>query len=293
MERSRIHTPEQYANAIVEALRKDTARVEAGHPSSTNVILCGGKDSLNLLFLPWKNPVIVASAPPNYPLVKQFIQDHNLSYDILELNDNDDSMLPQEILINFCRNNLEHCRWGPSLVQLANDFGGKLIFWKGQLGSILMNTNWWHYTDPPGNDWTGLKRVCAIWGGRGEYRMREILKECGMTQQRAFHSQWSRGAMWQGAHLSFLRQLTGALTLSAYHGTAMQRVIEQVDLNRAVPYDIRALIGELLYGNPVKYPLGNPGPEPSAIRKGISHLEPFLEILELAGIPVDSRKTHL
>ena len=98
--------------------------------------------------------------------------------------------------------------------------------------------------------------------------------------------------MWQGTHMSFLRQLTGALTLSAYHGMEMRRVIEEVDLNRAVPYDIRPLIGELLYGGPVRYPADNHGPEPSMIRRGISQLQAFLDVLQCTGIPVNDRKKY-
>lgn len=288
----RIRTPKLYAKAIAEAVQKDVAHTEAKHPNTTNVIMCGGKDSLNLLLLRWKNPVIVASAAPNYVFVKQFITDHALHYDVIELKDEDRTLLPQEILINFCRNNLEHCRWGPALAKIVHDLDGNVIFWKGQLGNILMNANWCYYTDPPGNDWAGLKRVCAIWGGRGECRIPEILKKIGITQRRTFRTRWSRGAMWQGAHMSFLRQLTGALTLSAYHGPEMRRVTEEADLNRAVPYDIRPLIGELLYSKPVKYPLGNPGPQPSAIRSGVSDLQTFLKILQCAGIPANDGKKH-
>lgn len=289
--RFRIRSPEQYASAIAQALRKDIARVEAQHPDTTNVVLCGGKDSLNLLFLPWKNPVLVASAAPNYVLVKQFIADHALPYDIIELKDDDSSLLPQEVLVNFCRNNLEHCRWGPALDQIAKSLNNKLIFWKGQLGGRLMNPRWATYTNPFGqNDWNGLKRVCSLWGGRGENRMREFLKNSGITQWRTFHAYWGCGAMWQGAHLSFIRQLTGALALSAYHGAEMRRIVEQVDLSRAVPYDIRPLVGEMLYGKSVRYPEDNHGPEPSSIRRGISHLQAFLDVVQSADIPVNDRR---
>lgn len=286
----RIHTPEQYAQAIVEAMKKDIARIEAANPDYTNVILCGGKDSLNMLLLPWKNPVLVFSAAPNYVLVKQFLTDNALPYDIIELKDDDLTLLPQEILINFCRNNLEHCRWGPPQVKIAHDLGGNLIFWKGQLGGQLMTERWLDYTNPPDSDWTSLKRVCSVWGGRGEYWTKRNLKKFGITQRRAFRVLWDRGAMWQGAHMSMQRQLTGALTLSPYHGSEMRRVVEQVDLNRAVPYDIRLLIGELLYGKPVRYPADNPCPPPSTMRRGYSHLQPFLDVLKFAGIPVNNDK---
>lgn len=283
-----IRTPEQYAQAIAEALHKDIARVEANHPDYTNVILCGGKDSLNLLLLPWENPVIVASAAPNYVLVKQFVLDHALPYDVIELKDDDRTLLPKEILINFCRNNLEHCRWGPALAKIARNLSGHLIFWKGQLGGQLMTERWLFYTNPPDSDWTSLKCVCSVWGGRGEYWARRNLKKWGITQRRTFHAYWDRGAMWQGAHISIIRQLTGALTLSAYHGPKMRCVVEQVDLNRSVPYDIRPLIGELLYGKPVQYPADNYGPPPSTIRHGQSHLQPFLDALKFVDIPVNN-----
>jgi hypothetical protein len=109
-----IRSPEHFAQAIAGAMKKDIARAEENNPNYTNVVLCGGKDSLNMLLLPWKNPVLVASCQPNYPLVKQFLKDNDLPYDIIELKDDDLTLLPNEILINFCRNNLEHCRWGPS-----------------------------------------------------------------------------------------------------------------------------------------------------------------------------------
>lgn len=280
----RIHTPEQYAQAIAEAMKKDIDRIEAANPDYTNVILCGGKDSLNMLLLPWKNPVLAFSAAPNFALVRQFTVDNALPYDVIELKDDNLTLLPQEILTNFCRNNLEHCRWGPPQVKIAHDFGGKLIFWKGQIGDRMMTPHWCDYTDPPENDWVGLKRICSVWGGRGEYWARRNFKKWGLTQHRTFRAFWDRGAMWQGAHMSMQRQLTGALTLSPYHGSEMRRVVEQVDLDRAVSFDIRPLIGELLHGRPLKYPASNPCPPPSTMRRGYSHLQPFLDVLKLAGI---------
>lgn len=281
----KIHTPEAYARAITDAVKNDVARAEAAHPDFTNVILCGGKDSLNLLLLPWKNPVMVASAAPNFQLVKQFVADQALPFDVVELTD-DDTLLPQEILLNFCRNNLEHCRWGPALVRIAVNLNNRVIFWKGQLGGTLTTKHWRSYTHPRGNDWVGLTRLCSLWGGRGEYRLRSLLERTGVTQRRTFRALWDRGAMWQGAHMSLLRQLTGALVLSGYHGPAMRGTVGQVNLNTAVPRDVRPLIGELLYGAPVRYPADNPGPPPSAIRRGVSHLEPFLSTLRSAGIVV-------
>jgi hypothetical protein len=282
-----IRTPEGYASAIAAAVREDVARAEAAHPDFTNVILCGGKDSLNLLLLPWKNPVVAASAAPNHLPAKEFMAANGLKYDLIELMDNDTSLLPNEILLNFCRNDLQHCRWGPQLAQIARSFSGKLIFWKGQLGSTLMTPQWKNYTHIPNPGRGFVARVCDLFGGRGEYRINGWLEQAGVTQRRTFRLVWERGAMWQGAHMSLLRQLTGALVLSAYHGPAMRRVHEQVDLSHAVQDNVRPRVGKLLYGREVKYPTTNPGPPLSSIRSGVSHLKPFLDTLARAGIQVN------
>lgn len=92
--------------------------------------------------------------------------------------------------------------------------------------------------------------------------------------------------MWQGAHVSILRQLTGALVASMYHGPTMRKVREAVDLRSAVPYDVRPLIGECLHGSPLAYPSVNPGPGPSPIREKCSSVATFLEAVRRIGIPV-------
>ena len=107
-----------------------------------------------------------------------------------------------------------------------------------------------------------------------------------MTQRRMLRNLWYRGAMWQGAHVSMVRQLTDALAVSIYHGPAMQKVISQVDFYRAVQQDVRPRIGEYLRGGPVLYPTDNPGPPLSIIRKDVSHVEPFLKVLTSTGVRV-------
>jgi hypothetical protein len=101
-----IRSPKIYARDTAQAMCQDIANIEAFNKNHTNIILCGGRDSLNLLLLPWKNPVIVASAPPNYALVKTFIEDNDLDYEVIALDDENNSLLNMEILVNCCRNDL-------------------------------------------------------------------------------------------------------------------------------------------------------------------------------------------
>lgn len=271
-----IKNPEEYTARIASALIHDTAIIENRNPGYTNVILCGGMDSLNLLFLPWKNPVLVASAPPNYEIVKTFLSENGLPYDIVALDDQNDSLIEPEILINCCRNNLQHCRWGYQLRQIARDLHGRVIFWKGQLGASFMTPYWKIYTHP---------RIVGVVLSHILGFYRHFRDPTQMMQRYFFQSLWLRGAMRQGVHMSFLRHLTGAMCLSAYHGEEMRRVLSEVDLSRAVPYDIRPLLGASLASAPIRCPSSNPSPGLSVIRKNKSHLAPFLETVKHAGIP--------
>jgi len=84
--------------------------------------------------------------------------------------------------------------------------------------------------------------------------------------------------------MSFLRDITGSLVVSAYHGPEVTKVIASLDFAKAVRRDLRARIGRNLYGDVVKYPEENPSPPLSAIRAGVSHLEPFLRTAKAYGL---------
>ena len=281
-----IKDPGEYARRMGEAMRADAAAGEGANPGYTNVLLCSGKDSLNMLFLPWKNPVVVLSADPNFKLVKTFVEENGLKFDVVRLRDDDDSLLEREILVNCCRSNLAHYRWGHDLWRLAGSLGGKVIFWKGQLGGTVMTPFWKGYTHLPHSGPGLLSTAFKSVGRHGEFRFNRLLEQSGLRQRMLFGNLWRRGAMWQGVHNSFIRQLTNSLVLSIYHGPAVQSVVSKVDLYRAVQQDVRPAVGSYLHGGPVRYPEKNPGPPPSEFRKGISHLDPFLKAFEATGLPV-------
>lgn len=274
----------ELVEAIVEAMREDVRAIERGHPGCSNVVLCGGMDSQNLLLLPWENPTIAASAPPNYELVRTFVQENQLGIDVIRLHD-DASLTDAEILVNCCRNNLEHCRWGPDLKSIAKRHDRKVVFWKGQLADVLLTGKWKRYAHGSHTLEDRLSRILVPVGGRGRSLALHLLAESGVLQRRCYRAHWDRGAMWQGAHMSIIRQLTGALALSAYHGPAARRVLQRADL-RAVGRDLRPQLGERLYGKPVAYPTSNPSPPRSEFRAGISHLSPFLQLARSLGIRV-------
>jgi hypothetical protein len=285
-----IRSKEDYARQLAEALRRDTRAIESLHPDHTNIILCGGKDSCNLLLLPWENPVLVASAPPNFELVQGFVAANGLGFEVVPLDDAEDSFLPLETLANCCRNNLEHCRWGAHLAELSEQHDRKVVFWKGQAGDVIMTPSWkrWHHHGG-GVGTTRDSRLAKAFVRYAERRLPRVgrlVHASGLAQKLSFEALWSRAAMSVGAHLSLIRQLVDALVLSAYHGPAMRDVLSRVDLHRSVQDDVRPLVGSYLHGRPVVYPATNPGPPPSAHRRGCSHLQPFLAALATAGVSV-------
>ena len=284
----RITETDHFVREIAQAMREDAGAVESRHRGFTNIILCGGKDSLNLSLLPWRNPVLLASAPPNFDLVKTFVSDNGLSHDVIRLDDDDNSLIGHEIAVNCCRMNLEHCRWGHHLKEIAEKCGKKVIFWKGQLGDTFMTSYWKTYVHQPSVFSELISRACRMSRGRGEGRLNQLLEKSTLTQRHYMTSVWNRGAMWQGTHMSVMRELTNCLVLSGYHGSEVRRVVCEVDLARAVQNDIRPLVGKYLRGRPVVYPATNPGPVPSSNRKDISHVRPFVETLSSVGIRIDS-----
>ncbi|WP_434423803.1 hypothetical protein [Nannocystis pusilla] len=267
-----LSDPREYVAEFAAATRADVAGVEARRPGFTNLVLCGGKDSLNLLLLPWKNPVIAVSARPNFPLVQQFVKDNRLGMDVVELVDRDASLLDSEIAVNACRIGLDHVRWVAELRELAGRFERRAIFWVGAMADVLTTPKWRTY-----NHSLALARLRALPGLRG-------LAATDAGQSLFWWTCYYRGGMWQGGNMSLLKEITDALVLSAYHGPAMRSLLAHVDLRGAVTADIRAAIGEALAGGPVVYPTTNPSPPPSPFRKRRSHVAAFVEVLARHGI---------
>lgn len=270
-----LRDPDTYVQRISEALIADVAAAEGRFSGHTNVVLCGGKDSLNLLLLPWRNPVVALSAAPNFSLVKQFVVDNGLTIDVQELRDDDRSLLPTEIVANLCRLDLGHCRWSAELRAIAVSLGRRVVFWKGQLADTFLTPYWQTYTHPP-----KLRRLVKLPG------IRRLTTSVDWYQSFFWWSAYHRGAMWQGTHMSLLRDLTESTVLSAYHGPSVTSVLSEVDLASAVIEDVRDKVGATLAGGNVRYPGSNPGPPPSKFRRGLSGVSRFLEEASRMGLKV-------
>ena len=274
-----------YTKAMATAMQADIAEAEANNPGYTNYILCGGRDSLNMLLADWKNPTIVLSAAPNFTLVQDFVAQNNLGYEVIELIDTPpDYGLEREIAEACLQVNLEHWKWSAQLVALAQQADHKAIFWKGQFADSFLTDYWRSYTYRRGPVPAFLKRVWR--------RMARVLPDVlsyGPDQWFLADyaaSIWQRGAVGQGAHLGYLRALTGCLCLSCYHGPRTAKVWLDADLRILAKQDLRPEIGATLHGGPVRYPSENPAPDASAFRAGHRTLEAYQAALRHMDIAV-------
>lgn len=277
-----IRTVDDYAERIATALREDTAALEARNPGKTNLILCGGKDSLNLLLLPWKQPTKAASAEPNYPFVVEFVRRNHLAIEVIRLEDlHDAEHLRREALEACMRVDMRYWRWGAHLVRLAAEHGGQLVFWKGQLCDVYTTDKWKTYHHPPRKIEEQARKVYKHLPLPFAVR-REVGRR---LQPRVIQATWDRGGLLQGCHMGFIRALTGALALSAYHGPRMIEVWSQADLGSVAQKDMRNRVGRLLAGREVVYPPENPAPGPSVFRTGLSSPNHFLALLREDDLP--------
>lgn len=263
-----------YIDAMARAMQADITAVEARNPGYTNYILVGGRDSLNLLLADWQNPVVVLSAAPNFDLVQTFVAQNGLGFEVRELTDTPpENGLDREIAEACLMVDLTNWKWAPDLVQLAQDVDHKAIFWKGQFADAVLTDYWRSYTyRRPGY----VKFAKKVW--RRAARVLPNLISYWPDQlflEDYRQSIWHRGAVGQGAHLGFLRALTGCLCVSAYHGPQTAQVWLDADLRLLAQQDLRPQIGEALLGRTVNYPASNPSPPASEFRAGLRSLATF------------------
>lgn len=284
--RGLIRDPEVYAQRMADALVGDLQVGESANGDCTQVILCGGKDSLNLLLHKWRQPVEVYSAQPNFPYVVRFVEENGLNLPVHELVDGGEpEELADESLENCCRADLQHFRWGPHLRRIPAKHGGRVVFWKGQIADVFMAPKWRTIT----HRGSKLRKLLLKVWKRGSGVLPAALRapvDRALVVPPAYRATWSRCAMMQGTHVGFLRALTDALVLSAYHGPRVQQVWSDVDLPTCAARDMRDRVGELLLGRPVRYPEANPAPPESQLRVGLHRPERLLEALAVAGLPL-------
>ena len=278
-----ITDPGDYVAKLAEAVTADVAEAEAASTASRNVVMCGGKDSLNLLLVPYAKPVVAYSAQPNTPLVQRFVEENQLDVRVEPLEDEVDAeVLVGETLENLGRSDLAWWKWSKPLARVAAE--APTLFWKGQMGAITQSPHWKTYRANLMGDRALARRVFAhatslapAWAD-------------GLTSAPLLggfaEAVWARCARAQGDHMGFLRALTGAVFRSAYNGPRATSVWSSAYLPTAAHKDIRPALGAALLGRKVWYPDTNPGPGPAEEKRGLNELAHVTATLRAAGIPV-------
>ena len=270
---------DEYCCHIATALKEDIKLIEEKNEDYINIVMCGGKDSMNLLLLPWKNPVVAISAEPNYNLVCEFVRNNNLNIDVRKLEDTFiENALDTEILESFCRADLTHWRWGVDLQKIVSEYSNKSIIWKGQMGDLYLTDNWKHYITPYVEPIRTIRRIYKKFSYLLPYW---IHRRVGHKFQPVVLDRiWGICNNLQGAHMSFLRALTDSLVLSAYHGRNVRAVIAKADFGAVLQKDVRPKIGKILLGRDVIYPKSNPSPKVSSFREGLHKPDRLIELLQ-------------
>jgi len=282
---SAIQDIDEYAERLADALISDTRKIEEKNKGYINYILCGGKDSLNLLLLPWNEKTVALSAEPNYGLVKRFVVENNLDIEVCLLEDKQDSEeLNDEVLECCCRANMENWRWGMHLREISQENNGKVIFWKGQMCDVYTTDKWKVYMHPIKPIHMFLRKVFKKLEPIIPFPLKRAIGR--KLQLGVIEALWERAAVMQGGHLGFIREIADCLVLSAYHGSEVMEVWEEVDLGSVAQLDMRDRIGEILLKRPVHYPIANPAPGASIMRKGLGHPDNFVSRLKKGGIMI-------
>ncbi|MFV0359662.1 hypothetical protein [Tropicimonas sp.] len=275
-----------FSEALAAAMTADIRDICARNPGKTHAVLCGGKDSLNILLADWPAPVIALSAEPNFPLVQRFVEANGLDIEVMRLEDTEPAPeeLTREIAEASCLVDLGHWRWTEHLRRIAQERDGQIVFWKGQMADATLTEYWRSYTSRTGG---------AYQFARKAYRKLARTLPGPMDALFAGHAIadleqtiWLRGAVGQGGHLGFLRSICDALFLSAYHGPGTADVMSRIDLRALARDDLRPDVGRALLGRPVIYPETNPAPAASHFREGRRSLESYLGALGSHGIEI-------
>lgn len=267
--KSKIFSKNSFLEKFSQAMIEDVRFIESIHPEAIIGILVGGKDSLNILLLPWKNKVVAFSANPNFELVKEFCKINNLDIEVVQLNDYDkfqDKLLDFEILSNSFRIGLQDVRWVYNLKCLKEfylkELSRELVIITGSLGDTFLTPYFKKYT----SKWNSQIRL-------------KFLRKFRVWKHVFFQNSWDRGAQWQGIYHGILRECTSLNNYSIYHGRNVLKILSIADLEKIIDEDIRDDLGKTIFGKEVFYPLENPSPKVWSERLSNLTLNNYLNLL--------------
>ncbi|MGH9893919.1 MAG: hypothetical protein ACREA0_18430, partial [bacterium] len=246
---------ERIPEVAARAIQRTISDIEDRFPDHAHVVLTGGKDSQLVHLARKRRPQrwYAFSAEPNYPVVRQWLEDNRIEVADCIRHDNvtDESSaeLARKILCGDLYAGPFHLRWIVALDRIARRLGGNVIFWSGTAADAVIS---WHH------DFKGR--------GRAHFLRQHL----------------TRVATFQGTYHQTVKNYTGCPILSPYHSETFWRdvvlALDDTVLNDRT--DFRYAIGELLSGRSVRWPSSNPGPSPYAYGKRVDVIGTYRRMIE-------------
>lgn len=227
-------------------------QIENRFPGWVHILLMGGRDSENIILAKRTERWVILSGEPNALSNKEFIKDNGIKIErfIALSNETDNTFLLEEVMASDCMYDIAHFRWVRQIYDLVKEYDKKALIWIGTDGDGIFKRNINHRD-------------------KDYYAVHDLHLGTAM-----------------GVWHQMLKNLLNILVISPYQSpTFLNELFYRFD-----PYfvdsagDVRPEIGEILFGEKVKYPLKNPTPAPWRRNRAIS-IPTYIKQLKRDGIP--------
>jgi hypothetical protein len=250
--------PERIIKLGAELMQEYVSEIEHAYLGAVHILLMGGKDSQNIILANRSERWVVLSGEPNTSLNERFVEGNGIAIErfVGPSNETDDRLLAEELLASDCFYDVAHFRYLPLLRELVNEFEGKAVIWMGTSGDGVFSRNNNHRD----SDY---------------YAVHDL--HVGMAM---------------GIYHQVIKNLLNIPVVSPFQSP---RMLDEL-FYRFNPYfvdrvgDVRAQIGEILLGRPVKYPDTNPGPDPWK-RNRCNSLPIYIKTIKKDGVPCVERRS--
>lgn len=212
-------------------------KVELQFPKHQHIILTSGKDSQLIVLTPKVNNQNwhIFSAEPNYLLVCKWLKDNGLVFENIFYHDNKNEETEIDIQTKIISGDLfaeaTNLRWLPTLKKIALQFDKQCFFWTGTAADAIYTNHF---------DFINKKKHFFF----------------------TFHMQ--RVASWQGNYHQTFKNFVDCPLLSPYHSKEIWENVYQHfnPLLFKESFELRDLLGKILFGKEVHWLVENPSPSP-------------------------------
>jgi len=237
-----------------ELIAEYVQTIEQKYPDYHHVILTAGKDSQLIWLAPKLNSKSWScfSAEPNAKWVKKWLGLNNIApaffFDHSNLNDETLADFKKKILCSDLYSDLSHIRWMPRMIEIAEKFNNKCVFWGGTAADAIYK----HYP------------------------------EFHESKNTFFELHMNRVACFQGNYHQVFKNYTGLAYLSPYHSEDIWKSLyQEFDPLFIKQYDdVRKELGDLLSQRKIIWLDENPSPSAYEYQFQINPIDFYLDTVK-------------